>query len=538
MLRVALRRTLWAIPTLVGISLVVFFVTTLIPDPATAVLSARADAASVDPALRDTLAARRRAHFLDMPRFVNAHPEDVRSRAEACVHQIAGDEAPAAGADDPARELVRLGGAALPFVLPELDKLKPGPRARVAIALGPIAERMGFTGVRLDDPAEATRFWERFWEDRSIDFTAPAVHRAVHRITQQETSLRAHDIVEVDTFALDELMAALDEATDRPTVMRISSLASHVAERQVVLPEDASDAAVRRVKGDWQEWWFVYREDFVPLEGGERVAARFADTRYGKWILRCARGRFGVSSRDGEPILDKLERRAPVTLALTGLSLLLSYALAIPLGVFLAVRRGHAVGIVLATAVFALYSLPTFWIAELLAHSIGPAVAHVPALIPAAPAHAATSKASFLLAVAALSAGSLAMLSRYERASLLEVLRQDYVRTARAKGVPALRVLVVHALRNALMPVVMLAGFQLPTSFGAAFVVEEVFKLPGMGYETLRAVEAHDAAWLTMVLLVLSVVAMIGLIVTDVAAGMLDPRVRDVMLARAGGKRS
>jgi peptide/nickel transport system permease protein len=120
---------------------------------------------------------------------------------------------------------------------------------------------------------------------------------------------------------------------------------------------------------------------------------------------------------------------------------------------------------------------------------------------------------------------------------MLDVLRQDYIRTARAKGVPAFRVLVVHALRNALMPVVTLAGLQLPTSFGGAFVVEEVFRLPGVGYETRRAVEAHDAPWLTSILLVLSVVAMVGLIVTDVAAGALDPRVRDIMLARAGEAR-
>jgi peptide/nickel transport system permease protein len=121
---------------------------------------------------------------------------------------------------------------------------------------------------------------------------------------------------------------------------------------------------------------------------------------------------------------------------------------------------------------------------------------------------------------------------------MLDVLRHDYIRTARAKGVPLGRLLVVHALRNALMPIVTLAGLQLPALFGGAFVVEEVFGLPGMGYETLRAVEAHDATWLTTTLLVLALIAMLGLIATDVAAGALDPRVRDTMLARAGGSRS
>jgi peptide/nickel transport system permease protein len=393
-------------------------------------------------------------------------------------------------------------------------------------------------GVRLDDPAEASRFWGRFWEDRAVDFTLPAVHRAVHRIAEDETVLRDRDILEVDTFALDDLVQAIADVDDPSSLRRLTGLASHVSARRVVLPENANDATIRRVKGDWQEWWFVHREDYVAWEGSEQIVARFADTRYGKWLLRSAKGRLGVSSRDGEPIMDKLERRAPITFALTGLSLLLSYAFAIPFGVFAAVRRGETVDIVLAAILFALYSLPTFWIAEVLAHTFAVPIAHGAAFALPGPGHAVYTRKSFLLAVAALSAGSMAVLSRYERASMLDVLRQDYIRTARAKGVPTFRVLVVHGLRNALMPAVTLAGLQLPTSFGGAFVVEEVFRLPGMGYETLRAVEAHDSAWLTTVLLVLAVVAMIGLIVTDVAAGALDPRVRDVMLARAGETRS
>jgi ABC-type dipeptide/oligopeptide/nickel transport system permease component len=396
---------------------------------------------------------------------------------------------------------------------------------------------MGFVTATMDDPAEASRFWERFWEDRAVDFTPASVRRAVHRIAHEETVLRDRDILEVDTFALEALVEAIGEGTDRQALARLSGLASHVTGRHVVVPDDANEATVRRVKGDWQEWWFVHREDYVALDGTERIAARFVDTRYGKWLLRGASGRLGVSSRDGEPIKDKLVQRAPVTVALIGLSLLLSYALAIPLGVLSAVRRGEKVDLVLAAVLFALYSLPTFWVAEILARAAGPVVAHGPLVPGPTPAHATYTQTSFLLAVAALSVGSVAALSRYERASMLEVLRQDYIRTARAKGVPALRVLVVHGLRNALMPVVTLAGLQLPTSFGGAFVVEEVFRLPGIGYETLRAVEAHDAPWLTTVLLVLSVVAMVGLIVTDVAAGALDPRVRDTMLSRAGEAR-
>ncbi len=525
---------LWAIPTLVGITLVVFFVTTLIPDPvASLVPSPAADPTSrADRSALDILTARRRAHFLDLPRFINPHPEDVQSKAEADVRCIVAGVAVSPTGDDPARELARLGGASLPYILPNLEKLKPAERGKVAVALAPIAERMGFTGTRFEDPDEASRFWARFWVDRAVDFTLPAVGRVVRRVAQDETDLRVREVLELDTFALEDLVHAIDATTDRLALTRLSGLASHVSGRRAVLAANASDTAIRKLKADWREWWFVHREDYVAIEGGGRLAARFLETRYGKWVLRGFGGQLGVSSRDGEAIFDKLVRRAPITFALTGLSLLFSYALAIPLGVFSAVRRGEAVDLVLSAILFALYSLPTFWVAEVLAHTFAPSVVH------GVVAASGYTRTSFILGVASLSVGSVALLSRYERAALLDVLRQDYIRTAYAKGVPAYRVLVVHGLRNALMPVVTLAGLQLPTSFGGAFVVEEVFRLPGMGYETLRAVEAHDAAWLTTVLLVLSVVAMVGLIVTDVAAGALDPRVRDVMLARQGGTRS
>ena len=96
-----------------------------------------------------------------------------------------------------------------------------------------------------------------------------------------------------------------------------------------------------------------------------------------------------------------------------------------------------------------------------------------------------------LLAVAALAAGSLATLSRWQRGAMLEVIRQDFVRTAHAKGLSGWRIAVVHVLRNALMPMMTLAGLHLPTLLAGAFVVEEVFGLPGVGFETLRAIEAH-----------------------------------------------
>ncbi len=522
MLRYALQRTLWAIPTLFGVSLVVFFVTTLIPDPAEDVSVDYGSAILArDPSALDAMEERRRTRFLDLPRFFNQKPDDVRTRAKAAMdHVVASDnEAPLA-----AHRLVRMGGAALPYVLPKLDDLSPVARGRLAVALAPVAERMAIGEPdKLREPDQAALFWEHFWEDRSLDFTGPAVRRAVHRLVLRGTELRERDLVEVDTFALDEVILAMRGTTDRGALARLAATASHAAGRSVEIPEGADETFARRAVADWEEWWYVHRTDYVALEGAERITGTLSETRYGKWILRAASGQLGVSARDGEPILDKLRARAPVTLGLAALAMLVSYALAIPLGVLSAWKRGQPVDTVLAVVLFAMYSLPTFWAAELL----------VRAFMGGGPL--GVTPGGLTLPIAALTVGSLASLSRYQRAAMLDVVRQDYIRTARAKGVGGLRLMVVHALRNALMPTVTLAGLQLPALFGGAFIVEEVFGLPGLGYETLRAVESHDAAWLTATILVMALITTAGLVASDVAYGVLDPRVRETILRRAGG---
>jgi peptide/nickel transport system permease protein len=544
MLRYALRRMLWAVPTLFGVSLVVFLVTTLIVDPGATAIDYQAAILASDPSALDAIEERRRVHFLDLPPFFNAHPSDVRVRAEEAVaHLIILDErAPIA-----AHHLARLGGAALPYVLPKLDGLPPAARGRVAVALAPVAERMGLADQgRLNDPDQAALFWIRFWEDRSLDFTQPAVSRTIHRLILHSTELREQELAQVDTFALGEMIDAMGTIIDRPALERLAQMASHVSGRSVEIPLDADLGFVHRAVADWQEWWYVHKTDYVPLEGVARFAATVTETRYGKWILRTTSGQLGISSRDGEPVLDKLKERVPVTLALTAVAMLASYALAVPLGVFSAWRRGHTVDRVLAVVLFAMYSLPTFWAAELLVRAFtgGGALGLMPGAGLASETlaqagglpHAGDVAMHLILPVTALTIGELATLSRYQRAAMLEVVRQDYIRTAHAKGVPEWRVVLVHALRNALMPTVTLAGLQLPALLGGAFIVEEVFGLPGIGYETLRAVEAHDSAWLTATILFTAVVTTVGLIASDVAYGVLDPRVRESILRRGPGE--
>jgi peptide/nickel transport system permease protein len=505
MLRYALRRVLWAIPTLLATSLVLFFVTTLAPDPA--------------PGPQDSAGEEmQRGRFVDLPRFVNTHPEDVHSRADTAVSETASGNADAAKG---ASELARLGGAALPYVLPLLEALAPEARGRVAMALAPVAERMGIgRGDDLLRPESAVLFWSRFWDDRALDFTRTAVDRAVSRLVEHGTDLRESDIVSLDTYALPEIVHAMGITGDHLTLERLTRLAHRATGRGPVVASDSDATQVHRALAEWQEWWFAHATDFVALDAADRAMAVVTETRYGKWLRRVASGELGVSAIDGQPIAEKLRDRAPVTLLVCGVAMLLSWTVAVPLGALGAWRRGRPFDWVSSGVVFLLYATPTFTVAELLRRITADRA----------------GGARVALAVAALSLGSVATLSRWQRAAMLEVVRQDFVRTAHAKGLSVWRVAVVHVLRNALMPTVTLAGQHLPVLLGGAFVVEEVFGLRGVGFETLRAIEAHDAPWLMAVVLASAVTVTMGLVASDVACGALDPRVREALSLRQGGR--
>jgi peptide/nickel transport system permease protein len=508
MLAFALRRAIWAIPTLFGVSLVVFLLTTLLPDPEAETAIARQDVAAR--IRRDEI---RRSRFLDLPRLVNVMPRDVRTAVEECTTHIVAEDADAAFCE---QRLAQIGGAALPHLLPHLDDIPPRARARIATALAPVARRMG-----IGDEAELTQgdhaalFWTRFWEDRSVDFTEPAVRRSVQRISTRDSELLENEIFLVDTFALKELVGAMRAARDDHIALsRLTRIASRVTQRNAQLAPTADAAHARAVVSEWLSWWYVHEADYVALQGGEKVTASVAQTRYAKWVLGAVTGRLGLSTRDGLPIFDKLVARAPVTLGMAMLALLVSSAIAVPLGVLSAWRRGGSVDHVTAAIVLLVYSVPTFLIAELLA-TFG---------------HA--SGAGLVLPILALSTVSLSVMTQQQRASMIEALGQDYVRTARAKGARTLRVATIHALRNALVPTVTITGVQFPALVGGAFVVEEVFDVHGIGWETLRAIESHDAAWIVAVTLLCAAVTTACLVASDIAYGLLDPRVREKQTRR------
>ena len=506
MLRYALRRILWAVPTLIGLSVLAFALTSLIP----------AGALGTDKVLEG---AHARQMFLDLPYFLNSAPVGASERAAKLLKRMA------AGPDTQAEaELARIGGAALPHVLPRLDQLPPEARERVARSLIPVAMRMGLeaslpTG---QESREITAYWSRFWDDHTLDFTTSSVSRAVARYAEHGGADRFRALRLVDTFALPAIFDELKKNDDPRQRIRLIQLASLSTALGPYVTEQDTDFAVARARDRWIEWWYVYRSDFTSLEGSERVLATVTETRYGKWSTRVFTGELGVSSRDGETIVRKLKRRAPVTLLSILLALFGSYAISIPIGLVTARRRGELIDFVSAAVSFVAYSIPAFVHCELLRRF--------------ALAGGMVDSWAFLPATALLTV-SVAPFVRYQRATVLDVLGQDYVRTAFAKGSTTARVMWVHVLRNALVPTIALSGTQLPALLATTFVVEEVFGVPGLGYETLRAVEARDVPWLVAIVTVTAVISVLGILAADLVAAVLYPHLRVQFSSQAGRAR-
>ena len=247
---------------------------------------------------------------------------------------------------------------------------------------------------------------------------------------------------------------------------------------------------------------------------------------YGRWLSHVARGDLGDSFRDGRPVRAVLSEALPVTLLLSLPSLLLGYLLAIPIGILSAVRPGGLADRSLSWLVFLLYSLPLQWIALVLVVAASGSGLPIQGLRSEGTRSAWDLLAHLVLPLACLTYGSLAVLSRYLRSSMLQEMGQDYVRTARAKGLSEAAVVLRHALPNSLLSLISLFGLTFPALVSGAVLVERIFGLPGMGRLTFEAVSGRDVPVLMGVITLAGVMTLLGMIASDLLYAVADPRIR------------
>jgi peptide/nickel transport system permease protein len=278
----------------------------------------------------------------------------------------------------------------------------------------------------------------------------------------------------------------------------------------------------------------------VSVELKERLRAQYdldkpLLVQYGKWLGRLARLDFGNSfSQDRRPVAGKIAERLPITILINVLSIGLILAVAIPIGVISAVRRHSLFDRLTTVFVFVGFATPSFWLALLLMDYLGVRLGLFPIAGLKSLGHEYFGWARqmgdlahhLVLPVFVSAFGGLAGFSRYMRGNMLEVIRQDYILTARAKGLSEEAVIWRHALRNALLPVITILGLAVPGLIGGSVIFETIFAIPGMGKLFYDGVMMRDYPLIMGILVIGAVLTLIGNLIADLGYALADPRIR------------
>ena len=257
---------------------------------------------------------------------------------------------------------------------------------------------------------------------------------------------------------------------------------------------------------------------------------------YLDWVKNIFRLDFGLSRKDGRPVSTRIAEALPVTLTLNILTLIIIYLISVPLGIATAVKKNSLFDQGTSLILFILYSLPSFWIGLLLLLYLSGGE-----YLNLFPLNGLVSDGlensslwirlldmgwHLVLPVITLTYGGFAFLARYTRANLLEVINQQYITTARAKGLSSFKILFKHAFRNSLIPLVTLMATLLPGLLGGSVIVESIFSIPGMGLLAFEAILARDIPVIMAIASISALLTLLGILVADLVYALVDPRIK------------
>lgn len=256
--------------------------------------------------------------------------------------------------------------------------------------------------------------------------------------------------------------------------------------------------------------------------------------QYFNWFKRVVTFNFGRSFKDGRKVINKILERLPATILLNVLSLIVIFCIAIPIGIISAVKHNLFIDKFFTVLVFIGYSMPTFAIALVLMYFFGVKLGWLPVSgmtsvnydFLAGWEKILDISKHLVLPVVTSAVGGLAFISRYLRSSMLEVIRQDFIKAARARGIMEKKIILVHALRNALIPVVTMLGLLVPVLMSGSVIFETIFSWPGMGRLAYNAIMSRDYPVVMGVGVMMAVMTLIGNLFADIGYAAVDPRIR------------
>lgn len=311
--------------------------------------------------------------------------------------------------------------------------------------------------------------------------------------------------------------------------------------------QQLNETMINQIRAQWHLdkpvwYWTLFTDQkdstgkLLPL--GDRLTFTWNgfENQYQYWLNDLLRLDFGKSFQDNRDVLEKIGERLPITALLAVISIFLSYLIAIPLGIYSATHQNSTLDKLSTVTVFILYSLPSFWLATMAIIFFGGGDFF--SWFPNNGLHSMNSSPDdpwmtrtldylwhLILPIAAYTYGSFAYLSRQMRGSMLEVIRQDYIRTARAKGLSNKVVVYKHALRNSLIPIVTIIAYILPSIIGGSVIIETIFTIPGVGQLAFQALTGRDYPVIMAEFTLSAVLTLVGLLIADILYSVVDPRI-------------
>lgn len=332
-------------------------------------------------------------------------------------------------------------------------------------------------------------------------------------------------------------LAEHEKTSDKTVQKRV-----RVAKSKLVTLGDRKDFVAAQTQRDlddhqrgWRNWWERKEENLVVFGGSDSFTRMFTDTRFGHWLSKLLVLDFGESYTTNRPVLEMIKERFPVTFKMNLVSLLLTYLIAIPIGIYSSTHQYSTTDRVTTILLFVLYSLPTFWVGTMMIWLLtGP-----PYLDWFPSSHAVSADYESMTTVEAfwdqvwhltlpvlcLTYGGVAYISRQMRAGMLETIRQDYIRTARAKGLSEDVVIFKHALRNSLIPIVTLLANLLPLMIGGSVIIEQIFSIEGLGNLSFQAVLNRDYPVIMTIFTFSGFLTLLGILLSDITYALVDPRI-------------
>lgn len=561
MFQYAVKRLLLLAVTLTGIMALTFVLTRLTPgDPAALRLQAGSGATQAVGGYDDLVERNRRNLGLDRPLILNLRFENRRTAATQALDDYLrrGDFWRRDGRNRLARmSTIALGPALERFELigtPDepvpasrdgtpRDMATPEVQRRLLAELFPsLAAQSAADHPGHATPEEAHAYWSSWYEEHRARFGEETVRALVRAYITAETSGEAErmeaELRRAGGFAVQHLARHLGSGE-----LTVQRRLNRALQAQTGFTFAASDQEFEERAGEimqrWRSWW---RRDWVAYSEPSAVRHAiniFANTQFGLWTIQALTFDFGDSYAKRRPVIRMIAEALPISVLLSGLSILISYLIAIPMGIFSAVKKHTPADHVTTVILFILYSLPSFWVAGLLLLTTTG-----PPFLSLFPTRGLNTTGVYLgapdvtfmqwladrawhliLPVTCLTYGSLAYISRQMRSAMLETLNQDFIRTAQAKGLSGSAVIFKHALRNSLIPVLTISAGLLPELIAGAIIIESIFTIPGMGVLTFEAIVNRDYPVINAVLFFSAFLTLLGILIVDLSYALVDPRI-------------